>query len=331
MPDINWAVVENGLDFMESAVQHLAEANERDLRYAALHLNSAIETVVKARLAREHWTLVVADVDKARRPFYETGDFQSVSIKQALARLKEVAGSSCSDEEARRIDAVSKLRNRVAHFALHGDNPRATEATVARGLDVLLHFISRELLPGAESEEANAVKAALERVGEQLGEIQVLVRERMKTLRPDLKAADPPVLTCPGCAQGALVLGDGESAHCLYCFYQREGDVAAADYCGAVLGESLYEAVKQGEQWSVHPCVNCSIDAFVSGFLPVSLDQQAPVGLDVDENTWACFACGYSCSDQAVDTCARCGGITSAADDSLAVCSSCIADYFGRD
>ena len=32
MPDIKWAVVENGLDFMESAVQHQAEANDRDLR-----------------------------------------------------------------------------------------------------------------------------------------------------------------------------------------------------------------------------------------------------------------------------------------------------------
>jgi hypothetical protein len=297
MADINWAVVDNGLDFMESAVQSLAQANERDLRYAALHLNSAIETIVKARLAREHWTLVVADVDKARRAHYERGDFQSVSITQALTRLKEVAGSSCTDEETRRITAVAKLRNRVAYFALHGDNPRATEATVARGLDVLLHFISRELLPGADPDEANAVKAALERIGEQLGQIEVLVRERMRTLRPDLETAEPPILICPGCAQGAFVLGDGEAARCLYCFYQREGDVAAADYCAAVLGESLYEAVNRGEQWSVHPCIECGIEAFVSGVLPVPLDQLVPTSFDTDENTWACLACGYSCTD----------------------------------
>jgi hypothetical protein len=93
------------------------------------------------------------------------------------------------------------------------------------------------------------------------------------------------------------VLGDGEAARCLYCFYQREGDVAAADYCAAVLGESLYEAVNRGEQWSVHPCIECGIEAFVSGVLPVPLDQLVPTSFDTDENTWACLACGYSCTD----------------------------------
>jgi hypothetical protein len=265
---------------------------------------------------------VVADVDSAHRTSYETGDFQSVTIDQALKRLKEVAGASFTDEEVARIKSAAKLRNRVAHFALHGDNPRATEATVARSLDVLLHVISRELLPGAAAEEAKAVEETLKHVREQLGTIQALVRERMKTLRQALDAAPPPLLTCPGCAQFAFVLGDGEAARCLYCLYQREGDVAAADYATTVLGESQYEAVKHGEAWSVHLCIECGAEAFVAGVVAA---HQAD-----DEVLWACFACGYSCTALDVEDCARCGGITHAESDGLAVCPDCTAAYFAN-
>ena len=65
---------------MESTVEHLADGTDRDLRYAALHLSTAIETILKARLAREHWVLVVSDVNPARSTSYHTGDSQSVTI-----------------------------------------------------------------------------------------------------------------------------------------------------------------------------------------------------------------------------------------------------------
>ena len=160
MADINWAVISSGLDFLESAVDHLAKGEERDLRYGALHVTAAIEALLKAQLAREHWTLVVDDVNRARRSDYESGDFRSVTIATALQRLHNV-GSSITDREVSRITAVEKLRNRVAHFALHGENPRRTEAVVAGGLDVLLHLIDREFLPDADAAERELVEKTL--------------------------------------------------------------------------------------------------------------------------------------------------------------------------
>jgi hypothetical protein len=41
--DIDWAVISSGLDFLESAVDHLAKGGERELRYGALHVTAAIE------------------------------------------------------------------------------------------------------------------------------------------------------------------------------------------------------------------------------------------------------------------------------------------------
>lgn len=200
MADINWAVVSSGLDFLESAVDHLAKGDERDLRYGALHVTAAIEVLLKAQLAREHWTLVVSDVNRARRAEYETGNFHSVTIAVALERLRNVAGSSITDREVSRITAVEKLRNRVAHFALHGENPRRTEAVVAGGLDVLLHLIDREFLPDADTAERELVENTLDLVRVRLGTIAVLIRERMSSLKPELDSAPYPVLACPAAA-----------------------------------------------------------------------------------------------------------------------------------
>jgi hypothetical protein len=202
-PEIYWSVVRDGLDFMESAVEHLNGGSERDLRYAALHLNAGIEILLKSRLAREHWTLVVDKVDDAKRTDYERGDFRSATITQAIERLRRVLDWSVTDEEVKRVKAVEKLRNRVAHFALHEDNPRATEATVARGLDVLLHFVVREIRPGSDKRAAHPIDVALKRLVDVVGQIEALARERMQRLRPDLEAAHL-VVECPRCRQLAL-------------------------------------------------------------------------------------------------------------------------------
>ena len=268
MADINWAVISSGLDFLESAVDHLAKGGERELRYGALHVTAAIEALLKAQLAREHWTLVVDDVNRARRTEYEAGDFRSVTVATALQRLRNV-GSSITDMEASRITAVEKLRNRVAHFALHGENPRRTEAVVASGLDVLLHILDREFLPDADAAERELVEKTLGLVRVRLGTIQALIRARMNSLGPELAMAPYPVLTCPGCGQSAYVLGDGEPGRCRYCLHHPFGEVAADEYVSSVLRLSSYEIVKDGGIWPVHYCVECGANAFVAGVRPV--------------------------------------------------------------
>ncbi len=319
MADINWAVISSGLDFLESAVDHLAKGDERDLRYGALHVTAAIEALLKAQLAREHWTLVVDDVNRARRSEYETGDFRSVTITTALQRLRNV-GSSITEREISRITAVEKLRNRVAHFALHGENPRRTEAVVAGGLDVLLHLIDREFLPDADTAERELVEKTLDLVRVRLGTIKALIRERMNSLGPELDRAPYPVLTCPGCSQPTYVLGDGEPGRCVYCLHHPFGEAAADEYVSSVLGMNSYVVGTDGGSWPVHDCVNCSAEAFVAGVLAVDRT-------DDDGTVYTCFACGYSCTDGDIDQCHRCGVLTYRRGDGLTVCEQCIAAW----
>lgn len=46
--DVNWGVFNNGLDFLESSVDYLADSSNRTLKYAVLHIFASMETLIKA-------------------------------------------------------------------------------------------------------------------------------------------------------------------------------------------------------------------------------------------------------------------------------------------
>ena len=59
-------LLDNALDFLLSAAEAVnRDEGPRSLKEAVLHLGNGVELLVKARIAREHWSLIFADVDKA--------------------------------------------------------------------------------------------------------------------------------------------------------------------------------------------------------------------------------------------------------------------------
>jgi hypothetical protein len=310
----DWPVVENGLDFLETAVEDLATGDERRHKYAAMHLFASIEVLVKARLGREHWSLVISKVESASIQSYQAGNFQSVGAVAGLERLQKIAGVEVSEARIRDVKAVEQLRNRVAHFALAGEAPQAVASQLGRGLDFLLWFLETQLRPGAPAGEAAAIDDILESIGQQLGEIKALVKERMKSIAADLQEAGA-VVVCPRCEQAALALFDGVAAKCLFCLWAPTGEVSAGEYVGEILGMSHYVVVKDGGTWPIHPCVNCGVEALVEGIESVG---HGPL-------TWGCFSCGFVGASTEVDHCARCGQVIIAEIDGLSVCADCFS------
>lgn len=114
MEKYNKDIFENGIDFLEKSLEEFKESP----KFSVLHFAVAVEILLKARLVQEHWSLVVQQ--NANKTKYIKGDFQSVSLDEAVKRLKEIVGEHISDIELKSFKKMASHRNRVVHFC-HGD------------------------------------------------------------------------------------------------------------------------------------------------------------------------------------------------------------------
>lgn len=59
---LEFELVANGVDFLDSAIQHLSASDDpRSLKYTVLHLQAAVEIMVKVRLRREGFEHIFTD------------------------------------------------------------------------------------------------------------------------------------------------------------------------------------------------------------------------------------------------------------------------------
>lgn len=105
-------LVENALDFLNKSNSEL----ENTPKHAIISFYTAVELILKARLMAEHWTLVVSRKQEPDWENFKKGNFQSVTLEQAAARLKKVIGSGLTKEEYSVFDEIRKHRNKMVHF-----------------------------------------------------------------------------------------------------------------------------------------------------------------------------------------------------------------------
>lgn len=85
------SLLENALDYFLSAAEYARQDDVRSLKYSLLHSVASIELVLKARLFKEQWPLIFADVDKADLSALKSGDFKSADSQTVIERLKKIA------------------------------------------------------------------------------------------------------------------------------------------------------------------------------------------------------------------------------------------------
>ncbi|MDQ0951499.1 hypothetical protein QFZ24_005422 [Streptomyces phaeochromogenes] len=286
-PDMNFTPVRNGMDYLISAVKNLTEGSsppsDRDLKYAVLHLQAATEVLLKARLVREHWSLVFKDPGSADRAVFETGRFESCNIAATIHRLEKIAQVAISEDEQKAIRGLADTRNALTHYG-HTANAYAVEAQAAEVLGFLLTFISRQLHPVLSS-EGRGVAETMNVLRMKLSGIETLVKKRMNQLSGELAPLAKRTVTCPDCRQWALVVGGDREGTlvisdalltCRFCL-QEWTDLAqaASEYAWIVFGEDDFFGARN--------CGDCgSKGGFVRAFI-------------ADEKTrekFICFECG---------------------------------------
>lgn len=302
-------LLENGLDFLVSAVDHLAgEPTQRHLKYALLHLASGIELVLKERLRRHDPAQLYQRPEKFDDADFVAGNFQSANSKETVKRLVDLAGVAISDADRTQLHLLRDKRNRVEHFGLD-DIVESVSAITARTLGFALDFIASELDAASLSSEATD---QLQDIRERLPHLQDFVADRWKRIAKEVRDASTAVVGCAHCGEEASVLDEGAS--CRFCGYAVGAHEAADEYANVVVGVSHYQTVHDGGDWVVSTCPECDNETLVDRGLT---GDMAP-GV-----RWACFSCGEQWRESELGPCDICGGWTSAGEGEMGVCGDC--------
>ncbi|MBR1169147.1 hypothetical protein [Bradyrhizobium liaoningense] len=212
-------LVENAIGFLS----HSIEALETAPKFSVIDFYAAVELFLKARLLREHWSLVVA-----KNPDWErflAGDFVSVSFDEACTRLDKVVRSSIPSRARDKFDAVRLHRNKMVHFFHAGEDSqhRVIEDIAIEQLHAWYEL--HQLLLQQWKEVFEPWQKELAGIERQLQSHKKYLAARFDALKPkldEIAAGGQSVCSCTFCnfAAAVMVAGDISGLHdgnCLVC------------------------------------------------------------------------------------------------------------------
>ena len=263
--------------------------SHRTLKDAVLHLANGIELLLKSRLAREHWSLIFSEVNRASYKELAKADFASVDYPTAVKRLKQIVRVEIDKSVGSHIENLRKLRNRLTHFTATLE-PAQAKSLVAKSMNFCVEFCEQEGMVTGDAE------GRISDIHMNLTDLQEFVDDRMASILEDWDAAV--IWECPQCWQQALVI-DGDQTTCRFCLHQADPQELADD---------------NSESDVVEDCPECGAEATFALLLCSNGDVK-----------WICFSCGQS--GEEYDHCIRCNRMESFPDeDDVRVCGSCWSD-----
>ena len=309
--------MENGLDYLKSVIEHLrGEPDERDLKYAVLHLQAAVEVLLKARLIRQDWSLVVKGA--VNHQAFKTGNFKSIDLKDTLVCLTNI-DVEVPKPTQEKFHQLADRRNKLQHFGLEAQ-AIGIENLAGQVLDGLLCFIRDHLRPGAPPKDELLLDQAQDLIREEIERITTLVNARLTRIEPELADRADAIVRCPDCQHDALSI-EHQDLRCRFCDRIFEPDDAAYEYAETVLGLDIPPPGHTGDD-PLLPCLDCGAQTLVWG-ATVRSDPNAPV--------WVCFNCGWVDSNRKIGGCLRCGELMLDTDDGPPFCETCMSDIADPD
>jgi len=108
-------LAESAFEFLDRAIREFRDSP----KFSTIHFATAVELFLKARLTREHWSLVLENPDKANRAQFLDGRCRTVTPGAAINRLQDLADVTISQDARTVFLAIAEHRNRMIHF-VHG-------------------------------------------------------------------------------------------------------------------------------------------------------------------------------------------------------------------
>lgn len=104
-------LVENAIDFMNKSLEDLKNDS---MKYSVINFYTSVELFLKARLLKEHWSLIVTkDPDISK---FEQGDFVSITFDTSYLRIDKILNSPLDQKTIDHIKCIKQHRNSMVHF-----------------------------------------------------------------------------------------------------------------------------------------------------------------------------------------------------------------------
>ena len=177
-------IVANSIDFNASIKDF-----RKHPKYSVINFCSGLELILKARLLKEHWSLIVKRPEEAALLRFQNGDFVSVSVDEALKRLANIGSDTFSQDEARCFERLRDHRNKVVHFC-HDAYSRKPDAKLLEEVaaeQCMAWCYLHQRLTGVWSEYFKEHSKAVERLNGRLHGHRVFLKAKFTTLGPNIK------------------------------------------------------------------------------------------------------------------------------------------------
>lgn len=226
-------LVRNAFDFLDESIEQF----EVSPKYSVINFHSAVELFFKARLLREHWSLIIVDPKSANRENFKKGNFQSVGISAANDRLKDIVSDGVGDPEINCFKNLTNHRNQMVHFFHEGLKKEEEQQVVISELCKAWYYLHK-VLSTQWANHFNESERQLRRIETRMAKHRQFLKGKFELVKGDLKSAKESgltILTCPSCKLKSSTVDLSGSPvferNCLVCSLKDSGVRVACPDC----------------------------------------------------------------------------------------------------
>lgn len=241
------ALTKSGFEFLIRAIDEFAKS----AKFSTVHFAIAIELFLKARLMREHWSLLLDKPDLADKAAFFKGDAKTVTPEQTMERLRRIATVTIPQPSREIFAKIAKHRNKMVHFVHAGE-------TTSEGPDGL-QTIAEEQCAGwlalrtllSEWAEFADYEGDIWRVSAKMEGHQAYLKKAFEAKAEELQAhrdAGGRVVHCPSCRLESVKveepIGAIAEANCIVCRYFHGAEINIAcpnDDCSVEIRFTSYD------------------------------------------------------------------------------------------
>ncbi len=220
---------ESAFDFLDRSVDDI----KAHPKYSVIHFATAVELILKARLMREHWTLVVERTSDVTLVDFLSGEAKTVTQADAIKRLKNACGENISQDAVTQFKKIAAHRNRMIHFFHEAGKKKADDALTEEIVkELCLCWFHLERLLSDWDDQFDEFKQEIFTVSWRMKQLRAYLQVTFDRLKPEIvaaKKAGTVFKTCSGCGFEAAVVTEVSEV-----FFEKRCKV-----CG--LGESYVE------------------------------------------------------------------------------------------